>query len=214
MRPDTIETASKIHYSLLSHATEKEKFESTADYTKRMLVLRDQILFDEVKVGGAHAFEISSTALRVTYDADRQQFSVEVSPRSDASHRFELIELERRSVPPNTAEVEYFLTKGKTIEATQVVYARVPTLKGLTYPRGSVTVAPAQAREMEHRLRVLLVGELQPPYTQVDKKYPFDHDDNTSEYQNILVMKAPAFWLVDSRNGNVLTKQFTIKRAV
>jgi hypothetical protein len=213
---DSIESGSKVYSAVSLHSTKKDQYESTADYAKRMAALREQTMFDEVKLGGAFAFEVSKRAMFVRYNADLEQFEFEVTPTNDdLGQGFQLVELERRAVPIEPADADYFLKNhGKIVEAAQVTYARVPTLKGLTYPRATTKVARAEAREVELRLRVLLVGELQPPYTATGKKYPFQPDERLLEYRNIVEIKAPGFWLVDSRDANVqvLTKQFKFKR--
>jgi hypothetical protein len=172
------------------------------------------VLFGDVRADGGFAFRVPSKKTMIRYDADRQEFSYEISPTAGANYDFDLFEVERHEISGAafTGINQYYAEKLKPINHTENIFVRVKGMRGLTYLIGRAAVNRRDAEGLERSFEIVLVGRLRPPFASTEVKHPFEANEDTVEHRKIIEFVLTGVWLVDSRSGNVLSKTHSLKR--
>lgn len=188
----------------------KDKYESDAEHAKRMKEAGGAQLLDGIKVSDLVGF--TPTEVHFRYDANRQEWQYMVRPSEVGMADFGNVQVhsERLSAAqfPHYAQVY----PGRELVFKKSVHLRIANLKGLSYIVGAVKVPREQARELEDQLTVLLVGRLAPVRVTSAQKLPLKYDEREVDFGTALAFKLEGAWLVDKRDGRVLSKTWKVRR--
>lgn len=188
----------------------KDKYESDAEHAKRMKAAEEAQLLDGIKVSDLVGF--TPTEVHFRYDANRQEWQYDVWPSEVGAADFGNVQVYSETLP--AAQFPHFahVYPGRDLVFKKSIHLRVANLKGLSYIVGAVKVPREQARELEDLLTVLLVGRLAPVRVTSAQKLPLKYDEREVNYGTALAFKLEGAWLVNKRDGRVLSKTWRVRR--
>jgi hypothetical protein len=202
--------ASEVLDAVMRLNPTKDKYESDAQRAKRMKEAEGSPLLEGIKVSDLIGF--SPTKVHFQYDANRQEWQYEVSPSEVGLAEFSNVEVYSQNLPQSQFPEYAQVYPGRQLVFKRSIHLHVASMKGLSYLVGAVKVPRGEARELEDRLTVLLVGRLTPVRVTSDKKLPIHYDQNEVNIQTALDFKLEGVWLVNKLDGRVLSKAWKVKR--
>lgn len=202
----------EVMASLMRFNPWKEKFESDAAFAKRMSEIDSKRLLDGIKVGDVVAFRIPKASFG--YDANKQEWRYIVSPAS-LGGSFSYVPVYDEIAPSDefSSYRDFFAKRGMDVTFRKKILVEVPALKGYSELGGALKADPNQARDLEDAMTVLLIGRIKPArITANSYKFPSPPDDHDMASIDALGFKVEGVWIVDKRNGHVLSKTWKIRR--
>ncbi|MCY0852522.1 hypothetical protein [Cupriavidus sp. D39] len=190
----------------------KGKFESDAAFAKRMREVGGERLLDGIKIGDIVALRISKASFQ--YDANKQEWRYIVNPASVGSrYSYVAVYDDIRPSSEFPSYRDYFAKRGMDITFRKQILVEVPALKGYSEMQGFLKAGQSQARDLEDSMTVLLIGRIEPARITLNSyEFPSRPDDHDMVFKDALGFKLEGVWLVDTRNGHVLSKSWKARR--
>lgn len=187
------------------------KYENDTAFAKRMNELGGERLLDGVKVGDLVALRIPKASFG--YDANKEEWQYGVSPaRLGTSFSYVAVYDELLSSDRGASYREYFAKRGMDVSFRRQVLVEIPALKGYSELVGALKATPDRARQLEGSMIVLLIGRVKPGGSSVDSQEFPTPEKRDMIFKDAIGFKVEGVWLVDSRDGHVLSKAWRARR--
>jgi hypothetical protein len=156
-----------------------------------------------VTLNDSFIFKLDDRATQ-TYNADKEEISFvnhgdfDLASRPYDSQRWK----------------EYYKTKFKDVyEKEEVIIRNSNVSKDHYYSyQTKIKMSPSEAKELEGKLAVYVVGKFVSPYITSDLVLPLEYDETTVYFKKFFIFSVDGIWIVNTKTGEILGKKYTTKK--
>jgi len=189
----------------------KGQYESDAQALARRKTVVGKTLLPGVKVGDLIAFQADEVSF--SYDANKEVWNYDVSPSPvDDDYGYVRISDELLPAAQFPDDDRYYRSRFRDVSFHHRVVVEVRGMKGFSDILGSIKVPRDQAAPMKDSMSVILVGRIVPARLKEYTRHAYRDDDTEQVLQQGIGFDLAGVWLIDNRDGRVLTKAYRIRR--